>query len=523
MCREAKLFELGLSHQRAGRHGQAVGVYRELLAARRENGDAWSNLGVALKMTGDLDGAIEAFGRAVELRPGRGDVYAFLGHALRDAGRLEEAIPAYRRGVEIGGDVRAADSLLVALHAHPGYGRAELYAEHEAWARRFIGADQEQGSRSQSPLTPALSGRERGKGGNRLKVGYVAADLGNHPLGRFLLPVVENHDREGFAVYCYNDHAREDYVTGRLRAAVEHWRSCGGMSHEELAAAIHGDGIDILVDLTMHGPGSRLLAFARKPAPVQVTYLAYASTTGVRAIDYRLTDAYLDPVGVDESLYFEQSVRLPHTWWCYPEPAEAGTVGPLPVDKNGYVTFGCLNSFGKTNPQMMGLWAEVMRNSPGSRLILHAQEGGHRQRVRESFVACGVEAGRVEFVGFLPVEKYLEVYGRIDVALDTYPWAGGATTCDALWMGVPVVSLAGETAVSRGGYCILSNIELGELVGHRPHEFVRIAAGLSVQRLRELRVGLRDRMKASKLMDGRRFAQGLEDAYRGMRERAEWR
>ena len=510
---ESNSFELGLSHQKAGRHVEAIGVYRELLRREAGNGDVWSNLGVALKMIGDLDGAIEAFVRAVELRPGRGDVFAFLGHALRDAGRLEEAITAYRRGVELSGDVRVADSLLVALHAHPGYGRAELYGEHEAWARRFV-----------EPVAGKCyqHSNECAKH-ERLKVGYVAADLGNHPLGRFLLPVVENHDRQRFEIYCYNDHAREDYVSARLRAAVEHWRTCGGMSHEQLAEAIYRDGIDILVDLTMHGPGSRLLTFARKPAPVQATYLAYASTTGVRAIDYRLTDAYLDPVGVDESLYFEPSVRLPRSWWCYPEPAEAGEVAPLPADEHGCVTFGCLNSFSKTNPQMMGLWAEVMRNSPGSRLILHAQEGGHRERVKELFAGCGVEAERVEFVGFLPVEKYFEMYGQIDVALDTYPWAGGATTCDALWMGVPAVSLAGETAVSRGGYSILSNIGLEELVGHRPDEFVRVAAGLSVEKLRELRGGLRDRMRRSKLMDGRAFAQGLEGAYRSMWERAKWR
>jgi len=501
-----RLFDLALSHQRSNEHEQAASIYRQILIDHPANADAWNNLGIALKMTGDLDGAAEAFRRSISLLPHRAETYAFLGHALRDAGRLDEAIATYRQGLAIAPDARTADSLLLALHAHPGYGRAELLAEHRAWNRQF--AEPLAATEFRHPTVRPTR--------DRPKVGYVAADLGNHPLGRFLLPLLENHDHAKFEIFCYNDHARPDSVSTRLRAAVDQWLSTANLSHKQLAQQIHADGIDILVDLTMHAPGSRLLAFARKPAPVQVTYLAYASTTGLTAIDFRLTDPYLDPVGVDESLYSERSLRLPYTYWCYPPPPEAPQVANPPALKNGYLTFGCLNSFSKINVEMMGLWTEILHKVPHSRLILHAQPGSHRDRTKALFAQNGIDPERIEFAGFLPLDEYFAAYNTIDVALDTYPWAGGATTCDALWMGVPVVTLAGETAVSRGGLSILSNLGLTQFAARRPEQYVQIATSISIDSLAELRSSLRGRMLPSKLMDGRRFASDVEEAFRTM-------
>jgi predicted O-linked N-acetylglucosamine transferase (SPINDLY family) len=503
------LFELAIEHQRAHRHADAAGIYRQIIGDYPAYADAWSNLGVALKMIGDLEGAIEAFSRATALSPSRGEIYAFLGHALRDAGRLDEAIASYRQGLAIRPDARTASSMLMAMHGHPRYGRAELLAEHRFWNERFAAGI------SRAGIEPWI-GRSLSE---RMRVGYVAADLGNHPLGRFLLPLLEHHDGSGFEIYCYNDYSRPDEVSKRLRESVDVWRETGGFSDHDLAGLIRRDQIDILVDLTMHAPGSRLLVFAEKPAPTQVTYLAYASTTGLSTIDYRLTDPYLDPMGVDESLYSEQSVRLPHTYWCYAAPTEAPAVVLPPVVANGYLTFGSLNSFSKTNPQMMSLWAHVLAGVPDSRLILHAQNGGHRDRTRELFVQMGIEPERIEFVGFAPLAEYFGNYGRIDIALDTYPWSGGATTCDALWMGVPVVTLAGETAVSRGGLSILSNVGLREWVANQPEQYVAIATGVETQRLVELRSLMRGRMKSSRLMDGPGFAREIEGAFRTMSER----
>ncbi|HEY8746355.1 MAG TPA: tetratricopeptide repeat protein [Tepidisphaeraceae bacterium] len=499
-------FELAIGHQRANQHAEAAGVYRGIVAAWPGHGDAWNNLGIAMKMMGDLDGAIAAFGRAIELLPGRGEVYAYLGHALRDCGQLDGAIEAYRRGLAVSPDPRTADSMLMAMHAHPAFGRKELFEEHRDWEQQF--------ARGIAHLGGGFPAERLGT--HPFRIGYVAADLGNHPLGRMLLPLLENHDQSQFESYCYNDRARPDEIAGRLRRAVGTWRETGNLSHGELARVIRSDGIDILVDLTMHGPGSRLLAFAERPAPVQTTYLAYASTTGLSAIDYRLTDPYLDPVGIDESLYFERSVRLSRTYWCYPEPSEAPDVSAAPAVANGYLTFGCLNSFSKTNPQMMSVWAEVLGRVRDSRMLIHAQHGSHRARTRDLFAQHGIDPNRIEFVDFAPLHQYFANYNKIDVGLDTYPWAGGATTCDALWMGVPVVSLAGETAVSRGGLSILSNLGLSDLAAHSPEEFVRIATTLNLERIISLRSGLRGRMRASPVMNAAAFARDVEMAFRRM-------
>ena len=257
-------------------------------------------------------------------------------------------------------------------------------------------------------------------------------------------------------------------MTDRCRAHADVWRDVLGLSDEQVADTIRQDRIDILVDLTMHMANNRLLVFARKPAPVQVTYLAYCGTTGLGTMDYRLTDPYLDPPGQDERFYCEQSVRLPETYWCYRPPIETPPVNALPALEAGHVSFGCLNNFCKVTPPALAAWSRLLQAVPGSRLLLHAHAGSHRDRVRGFLAEQGISAERLAFVDFLPTAEYFGVYQRIDVALDPFPYGGGTTTCDALWMGVPVVSLAGQTAVGRGGVSILSNLGLPELVACDP-------------------------------------------------------
>jgi len=261
-----------------------------------------------------------------------------------------------------------------------------------------------------------------------------------------------------------------------------------------------------------------LLVFARKPAPVQVTYLAYCGTTGLGAMDYRLTDPYLDPPGTDLGCYCEQSIRLPETYWCYRPIAETPEVSPLPRLEEGAVTFGSLNNFCKVSPPALAAWSGLLQAVPGSRLVLHAHPGSHRDRVREIVAQEGVSPERVTFMQAVPLGEYYRAYQRIDVALDPFPYGGGTTTCDALWMGVPVVSLAGQTGVGRGGLSILSNIGLPELVARDVDQYIRIAAELANDpaRLAELRATLRDRMQSSPLMDAPRFARNVEAAYRQM-------
>ena len=278
------------------------------------------------------------------------------------------------------------------------------------------------------------------------------------------------------------------------------------------------DQVDILVDLTMHLGNSRLPAFARKPAPVQATYLAYCGTTGLSAIDYRLTDPYLDPPGHDPAIYTEQSVHLPETYWCYRPAIDTPPVAPPPAAHCGYITFGCLNNFCKASAPALTAWARILRELPGSRLLLHAHPGPHRDRVAEFFEREGVARQRIEFLEFLPLAEFYRVHERIDVVLDPFPYGGGTTTCDALWMGVPVVSLAGHTAVGRGGLSILSNLGLAALVAADVEGYINLAVALARDpaRLGALRNTLRARMQASPLMNTPRFARNVEACYRRM-------
>ncbi len=282
--------------------------------------------------------------------------------------------------------------------------------------------------------------------------------------------------------------------------------------------SIRRDGIDILVDLSLHMAHNRLLVFARKPAPLQATWLGYCASTGLETIDYRLSDPYLDPPETDLSVYSEQTLRLPETWWCYGCAGPTPEPSPPPSDRAGYVTFGCLNNFAKVSPGSLDLWAEILNAVPRSRMIIHSYPGSHLDGVRQRFAASGVSADRLEFVAKLPWTQYVQTYGRIDIALDPFPYGGGITTCDALWMGVPVVSLAGQTAVGRGGKSILSNLGLPELVARRPKQYVQTAVTLaqSPARLAELRRTMRHRMLTSPLMNARRFARNVENAYRQM-------
>jgi predicted O-linked N-acetylglucosamine transferase (SPINDLY family) len=267
----------------------------------------------------------------------------------------------------------------------------------------------------------------------------------------------------------------------------------------------------------MHMPRNRLLVFARRPAPIQVTYLAYPGTTGLDSIDYRITDGHLDPPGTSDQYYSEKSVRL-GSYWCYEEPWKGLENTFLPAERAGYVTFGCLGNFCKVNPPVLKTWSDILLAVPGSRLLLHADEGSHREGARRILSEWGVDPHRLIFVGKLPLPAYLEQYHGIDIGLDPFPYVGGTTTCDALWMGVPVVTLRGRTAIGRGGVSILSTVGLAEFIGDTPEQYVQIAVGWAndLGRLSGLRATLRKQMRSSPLMDAQRFARDLESALRRM-------
>ena len=503
---------LGIVLRDQNRYDEAIAAYRRAIELKPDMVEAHNNLGIVLKNQGRPDEAIALFRRAIELKPGYADAYNNLGNAQKEKGRLDEALACFRKAVELRPSfVWAASNYVYNLHFHPDYDGPTILAEHRRWDAQFA-----------APLASAIRPhRNDPSPERRLRIGYVSPDYRLHPVGRFILPLLESHDHTQFEIFCYSSLSAPDTITGQCRSHADAWREIGSLTDEQVAEMIRQDQIDLLVDLTMHMSNNRMLVFARKPAPVQVTYLAYCGTTGLSTMDYRLTDPYLDPPGTDELPYTEESIHLAETYWCYQPVIDTPPVNALPALETGHVTFGCLNNFCKVSDATLEAWSRLLRERPESRLLLHAQSGSHRDRVRDFLSERGLEPDRVKFVAQMSLAEYLQIHGQIDVALDPFPYGGGTTTCDALWMGVPVVSLAGRTAVGRGGLSILSNLGLSDLVAHDPEQYVRICLELAddLPRLVELRASLRDRMRRSPLMDAPRFARAVEAAYRTMWQR----
>jgi predicted O-linked N-acetylglucosamine transferase (SPINDLY family) len=497
---------LGLALQQQGNLDEALDCCRRAVQLKPDLAHAHNNLGLVLRERGELDQAVACYGQAIQLQPDLAAAYNNLGSVLKDQALLDDAITHFERAMQITPQSPdAASNQAYTLLFHPQYDARRIYDAHRRWNDRYA-----------APLAASVRPHANDRSPNRrLRVGYVSPDFCNHVVGRNLLPLFAHHDRQAFDVVCYAGVAQPDHVTERLQAGANTWRNVCGLSDESLAEHIRQDRIDILVDLSLHMAGNRLLVFARKPAPVQVTFAGYPGTTGLSAIDYRLTDPYLDPPGADDSSYAEQSIRLPHSFWCYEPSEEAPEVNPLPATATGQITFGCLNNFCKVNPPVLRLWAAVLRRVKRSRLLMLAPLGAHRQRIYDLLKQEGIAEDRLTLVPPQHSRRYLELYHQIDLVLDTVPYNGHTTGLDAFWMGVPVVTLVGQTVVGRAGLSQLTNLGLAELAGHTPDDFVRIAVDLAadVLRLAELRATLRQRMRNSPLMDAPRFAHDVQTTY----------
>jgi len=538
----ALLNNWGIALARLGRPAEARRRFKEALAAAPRFPDALVNLGSTLVETGEIAAAesrlrealaidpssVEArcvLGKALlarrrpaeaeatllealQRRPGHAVAANLRGNALRELGRIAEALASYRLAQASRPDhPEAWSNGLVAQNADPTVTAREAFEAHREFGRRFEPA--------QPVPSPGLANRRPG----RLRVGYVSADFRAHALAAFIEPVLAHHDRSRFEITAYSNAAFEDATTARLRGLVEHFVPVAGLTDPQFAARVREDAIDVLVDLSGHTAGNRLLAFARRAAPVQVTWLGYPNTTGLAAMDYRLTDARADPPGA-EALHTERLVRLPASAWCYRPWAGSPAIAPRRVNPAS-VVFGAMNNPAKLNDAVLAAWASILAALPGSRILLHApDDAGFQARIVGAFGAAGVDASRLAFFPRLATAAYLARYAEVDIALDPFPCAGATTTFDALWMGVPVVTLAGERPYSRSGASILGALDLEGWVAGSPKAYVALAVrhARDPAALDSLRAGLRERLQGSPLMDGAAQARAVESAFERLGE-----
>lgn len=505
----AGLALLGEALRKTKQYAKAIDALQAATRLEPQNAATWISLGHALFETGHVEASIYDFIRAIELAPDNVEGHLGLAMALRDRGELETELAYYRRAIELNpADVSAHSALLVMFNFVPGVTHQELAREHALWNQRHA-----------EPLAGEIRPHDNLKDPSRpLRVGFVSPDFLDHSVRFFLLPVLETIDRTNFQIHCYSNTDQSDHITRRIQSLSDGWHEIVQIPDHDLSEQIREQQIDILIDLSMHSSNNRALFFARKPAPVQAAWLAYPGTTGLTAMDYRLTDRFQDPEGQDESWSSERPMRLPDCWCCFGPGDERPPVQSPPVQKTGSITFGSLNAFRKINQPVLALWAQILRQMPDSTLMLVCPEGSPQAKVLEFMQLQGVSPSRIRLVPELSRDEYFRRYNQIDIALDPFPFNGMTTTCDTLWMGVPVITMPGVLPAGRVGSGLLTCVGLSDLVATDAEDYVKKACALAgdVSRLVELRQTMRDRMQASPLMDAQRFTRNFENALRSM-------
>ncbi|MBN3765099.1 tetratricopeptide repeat protein [Burkholderia sp. Ac-20365] len=488
----------------------ALDSYIKALALNPNDANAHNNVGNILEKYGQAAGAADAYQRALALEPGRASLHNNLGNVLRDQGLLDQATASYRQAVALDpGFAQAHSNLLLLLNTRPDMSLREQFDEACAFGQR-------QAAKAQHVEHLALSG----KTAKRLRVGFVSGDLNSHPVGFFLESVLGHLDRERIEPVAYATRERDDAVSKRLMPQFSAWHDISRLDDEACARRIHDDAIDILVDLSGHTNHNRLPVFAWKPAPVQATWLGYFATTGLTSIDYVIADRHVLPLS-EASQFVETPWYLPDSYLCFTPPPFGIEVGVLPSSANGAITFGCFNHLVKLNDAVVALWARVLDAVPQSRLLLKTRQlddPAVQAATLERFAAHGIHATRLVLEGQSPRAELLAAYNRVDIALDPFPYAGGTTSVEALWMGVPVLTRRGERFLSHVGESIVSTAGLSEWIAADDDDYVARAVRFSTQRhqLAALRSTLRERLLASPLCDAPRFARHLEDAFHGM-------
>ena len=500
-------YHLGSCCKHLGRLEDAVEAYRVVVKTQPGNAAAHNNLGYVLNDLDRLDEAVCAYEAALEADPTFADALSNMGNACREQGRLEDATRYYEQALEARPEFSKAHSnILLTAHACTAQSAAAILTLHKNW-------DAQHGA----PLRAAWQAHDNSRDPDRrLKIGLVSADLGAHPVGYFTIGFVEHKSPEEIELSCYCGRP-PDAMTARFIAAADHWIDTRDMSDEELAARVRNDQIDLLFDLSGHTTNDRLMAFARKPAPVQISWSGYPGTTGLAAMDYLVSDLRHTGDG-DDAYHVEKLIRMPDSFISYTAPEDAPPVGPLPYLDNGFITFGCFSNPAKINEILLARWARIMADVPASRLVMKYQNldaATNQHRIREFLGFHGIADNRIDIAGRQLPQQLMAAYNGIDIALDTYPYSGGATTCEALWMGVPVVALAGDWHASRVGVSILARAKADDLIAANGADYVKIAASLAGKPdvMAEYRRHLRGMVVRGGLTDGAAFTAQLEQSF----------
>ena len=492
---------------RAGRTDSAVRRYEAALAIDPNSFSALANLGGLFLARRLYSRARPLLERAERLSPANADVKVNLGRLFSECGLARQARRAFEAAAQSRPDDRAAVSnLLLAMHYCDDLPREEIFAAHLAAGRRI-----EAPAPQSRPLVAA--GRSR-----RMRVGFLSGDFNDHAVMRFFLPLLASRDRSRFEARCYYTGSREDAYTASAREQADAFKSVAALAESSLALELRADDLDVLVDLAGHSAGGRPGVLAARTAPLQVAWIGYLDTTGLASMDFRITDAVADPPGLTENLHTERLWRLP-SMWCFAAPAFAPPPGPQPAASAGVITFGSTNNPAKISELSLGLWADVLAANASSRLLVHAHDDPLcRDRIRRAMLSRGITDDRLQFFPRTPVQEYLAQYHGIDILLDTTPYSGGTTTCDALWMGVPVVSLAGNRPFSRTSASVLHAAGFSQWVAGTGAEFVAISRLLAgdIAALAAIRARMRDQLARSRLFDARAMASDFSDALSAM-------
>ncbi len=448
--------------------------------------------------------AVEYAKKALKLEPSDPKIFNILGGQLISLGKSNEGIETLRKAAQID-DAETADTLLYSLHYKPDITPQTLFYEHVKWGKNFTSDGRPKYTNTPEP-------------DRKIRIGYVSPNFNQHSVAYFFEPVLESHNRNNFEIFGYNNSKETDKVTKRLRPQFDNFKDIHSLTDQQAADTIYRDKIDILIDLAGHTADGRLTTFAKKPAPIQVTWLGYPDTTGLAQMDYRITDELADPPN-NHRYYTESQICLPTGFLCYRPPDFAPPLAKCPCVKNGLVTFGSFNINQKINFEVMSLWSQILKRVENSRLIFKIRGGQHTQ-MREYYLGIfeelGVQKNRIEIHGHKSPVEHLELYNRVDIGLDTFPYNGTTTTCEALWMGVPVISLVGDCHCSRVALSLFSRLDMTFFAAQNREEYINKACALAAKQdsLVKIRQTMRQRMSASILCDRKKFTEILEMAYR---------